>query len=48
VLWSTEIEAAGGTGRFADAELEGVIWQGGVNLLTFETWSRLDGKIRLR
>jgi hypothetical protein len=48
VLWTTAVEAAGGTGRFEDAELEGVVWWGGVNLLTSETWSRLDGKIRLR
>jgi len=42
------VEATGGTGRFADAELVDVTWNGGVHLVTFETYSSLDGRIAFR
>jgi hypothetical protein len=45
VLWSTPLELTGGTGRFAKAQLLGVVWHGGANLLTGETWSAMDGAI---
>ena len=47
-LWSAEIYATGGTGRFTDAEMVDVTWSGGVHLVTFETYSRLDGRIEFR
>ena len=46
LLWTAPIHARGGTGRFAQAELMEVTWSGGANLLTFETYSNLDGGIR--
>ena len=46
VLWSAEIRADGGTGRFANAELVDAAWSGGLNLATYETWSIMDGSIR--
>lgn len=42
------LEATGGTGRFETAELVGVTWRGGLHLVTFETWSELDGRIAFR
>jgi hypothetical protein len=42
------VEATGGTGRFAGAELVDVAWNGGVHLGTFETYSTLDGRIAFR
>jgi hypothetical protein len=47
-LWFAEVHSTGGTGRFENAELVDATWNGGVNLVTFETWSYLDGYIRLR
>ena len=34
-----------GTGRFQGAEFVGVIWDGGFNPVTQETYSNLDGRI---
>jgi hypothetical protein len=48
LLWSAEIYATGGTGRFETAELVDVTWSGGVHLVTFETYSTLDGRIEFR
>lgn len=48
LLWSAEIYATGGTGRFADAELVNVTWRGGLHLVKFETYSKLDGHIEFR
>jgi hypothetical protein len=48
LLWSAEIYATGGTGRFETAELVNVTWSGGVHLVTFETYSTLDGRIEFR
>jgi hypothetical protein len=48
LLWSAEIYATGGTGRFETAELVDVIWSGGVHLVSFETYSTLDGRIEFR
>jgi hypothetical protein len=42
------VQATGGTGRFADAELVDVTWSGGVHLVSFETYSALDGRIAFR
>ena len=36
--------ATGGTGRFETAELVEVTWRGGIHLVTFETYSTLDGR----
>jgi hypothetical protein len=44
----SSVEAIGGTGRFADAEMVDVTWSGGVHLVTFETYSTLDGRISFR
>ena len=46
ITWSTSAYATGGTGRFENAELVDVIWRGGANLMTYETWSSIDGWIR--
>lgn len=43
--WSAPIYATGGTGRFADAHLIDVVWEGGANIATFETYSSFDGWI---
>jgi len=48
LLWSAEIYATGGTGRFENAELVEVTWSGGIHLVTFETYSTLDGRIEFR
>lgn len=48
LLWSATPYVTGGTGRFARAEMVGVTWQGGANLMTFETYSSMDGYIRYR
>jgi len=48
LLWSAEIYATGGTGRFETAELVDVTWSGGIHLVTFETFSTLDGRIEFR
>lgn len=48
LLWSAEIYATGGTGRFETAELVEVTWSGGIHLVTFETYSTLDGRIEFR
>ena len=48
LLWSAEIYATGGTGRFENAELVEVTWSGGIHLVTFETYSILDGRIEFR
>ena len=48
VLWSADIHATGGTGRFENAEMVETVWRGGVNLLTNETWAVMAGGIRLR
>ena len=46
ITWSASAYATGGTGRFANAELVEVTWQGGGNLVTMETYSSFDGWIR--
>lgn len=46
LLWSTSPRALSGTGRFVSAELVDVTWGGGANLLTYETYSTIDGWIR--
>lgn len=43
--WSTPVYATGGTGRFTNAELSDVVWGGGANVATFETYSAFDGWI---
>jgi hypothetical protein len=43
--WSAPVYATGGTGRFANAELIDVVWEGGANVATFETYSSFDGWI---
>lgn len=48
ILWSADIYAIDGTGRFEGAELVDAAWIGGLNLMTFETWSDMEGGIRLR
>ena len=48
LLWSAEVYATGGTGRFETAEVVETVWTGGLNLLTYETWSIMNGGIRLR
>jgi hypothetical protein len=45
VLWSTPIQLTDGTGRFAHAQLVGVVWHGGANMVTGESWSAMDGAI---
>jgi hypothetical protein len=42
LLWSAPIYATGGTGRFASAELVDVVWRGGGNLMTNDTYSTLN------
>lgn len=48
LFYVPSLEATGGTGRFATAELVDVTWRGGLHLGTFETWSELDGRIAFR
>jgi hypothetical protein len=48
LFYVPSLEATGGTGRFAAAELVDVTWRGGVHLGTFETYSELDGRIAFR
>lgn len=43
--WSAPIYVTGGTGRFANAQLTDVVWEGGANITTFETYSSIDGWI---
>ena len=45
ILWSAPMRIEEGTGRFAEARLLDVLWHGGANLMTGETWSEFDGKI---
>jgi hypothetical protein len=45
VQWSADVELKGGAGRFMHAQLVGVVWHGGANMLTGETWSAMDGAI---
>jgi hypothetical protein len=45
VLWSAPIELSEGTGRFTNAQLVGVVWHGGANMGTGESWSAMDGAI---
>jgi hypothetical protein len=46
VLWSASVRVEEGSGRFQGAEFVEVIWAGGFNSVTQETYSTLDGKIR--
>jgi hypothetical protein len=45
LAWSAPVYSTGGTGRFADAHLVDVVWEGGANIATFETYSSFDGWI---
>lgn len=45
VSWSTPVYATGGTGRFVHAQLTDVVWKGGANIMTLETYSSFDGWI---
>jgi len=46
VVWSAPVRIVEGGGRFEGAEFLGVIWAGGYNALTHETYSKLDGRIQ--
>lgn len=46
MLWSATAYATGGTGKYEDAELLDLTWKGGANIVTNETYSTLDGRIR--
>jgi hypothetical protein len=48
ILQTAEVYPVGGTGRFENAELAETTWTGGPNLVMHETWSDIDGGIRLR
>jgi hypothetical protein len=43
--WTAPVYITGGTGRFANATLTGVVWEGGANTLTYQTYSSFDGWI---
>jgi hypothetical protein len=43
--WSAPIYVTGGTGRFENAQITDVVWEGGANTETFETYSSFDGWI---
>ena len=45
VMWSASLELKEGSGRFESAQLVGVVWHGGANMATGETWSAMDGAI---
>lgn len=45
VLWSASPQVVQGSGRFQGAEFVGVVWQGGYNAMTNETYSSIDGQI---
>ncbi len=45
ILWTTPVRIVEGSGRFQGAEFLGVIWAGGYNAVTTETYSTLDGRI---
>ena len=45
ILWTTSVRVVEGSGRFQGAEFLGVIWAGGYNAMTHETYSALDGRI---
>jgi hypothetical protein len=45
VLWSTSPQVVEGSGRFQGAEFVGVVWGGGYNAMTNETYSSIDGQI---
>jgi hypothetical protein len=43
--WQAPIYVTGGTGRFENATITDVVWEGGANIVTFETYSSFDGWI---
>lgn len=45
IRWQVGLQVEEGSGRFEEAEFVGVIFAGGYNAVTQETYSELDGKI---
>jgi hypothetical protein len=43
LTWRAPIYVTGGTGRFQNAQITDVVWEGGANMATFETYSSFDG-----